>query len=223
MSNLKVEPMVDEATPPLVTGTLNPAPKSVRPSLGQLLRVWFMLGMQSFGGGTATLFLIRRAVVEQHRWVAEGAFTRDWALCQAAPGINLLCMTILLGRQIAGLPGALVALVGLMLPSVAITILMTALYADLRNLSMVQAALRGVVPATVGMGLLLSANMAQPLLATSRRESSLSLGVGILLLVGSATAVQLWHLPVIVVLCGAGAIGALNTWYHASHAKVVQP
>ena len=215
MSNLKVEP--------LVTGTLQPAAGPARPSLWQLLRVWFMLGIQSFGGGTATLFLIRRAVVEQHRWVSEGAFTRDWALCQAAPGINLLCMTILLGRQVAGIPGALVAMLGLMLPSVTITIVMTALYADLRNLSMVQAALRGVVPATAGMGLLLSANMARPLLATSRRESQGSLGVGILLLVGSAAAVQFWHLPVIIVLCGAGIIGALNTWYHATQAKVGQP
>ncbi len=216
MSNAKVELITEEAPQAPVTGP-------VQPSLWQLLRVWFMLGLQSFGGGTATLFLIRRAVVEQHHWVSEGAFTRDWALCQAAPGINLLCMTILLGRQVAGLPGALVAMAGLMLPSVAITIVMTALYADLRNLSMVQAALRGIVPATVGMGLLLSTNMARPLLASSRRESASSLSVGILLLVGSAAAVQFWHLPVIVVLCAAGAIGALNAWYHASQAKVGQP
>ncbi len=223
MSNAKLEHVTEEGSQAIVTGELYSLAGPVRPSLWQLLRVWFMLGIQSFGGGTATLFLIRRAVVEQRGWVSEGAFTRDWALCQAAPGINLLCMTILLGRQVAGLPGSLVALAGLMLPSVTITIVMTALYADLRNLSMVQAALRGIVPATVGMGLLLSANMARPLLVTSRRESASSLGIGLLLLVGSAAAVQFWHLPVIVVLCSAGVIGALNTWYHAAQTKVGPP
>ena len=102
-------------------------------SLWQLFRVWFQMGLQSFGGGMATLYMIRRAVVDQHGWLTAGEFTRDWALCQAAPGINLVGMTILVGRQVAGIPGALVAVFGLLFPSVAITITMTALYASFRD------------------------------------------------------------------------------------------
>ena len=51
-----------------------------------------------------------------------------------APGINLLCMTILVGWRLAGLAGALISLAGLLLPSVSITIVMIALYADVRQL-----------------------------------------------------------------------------------------
>jgi len=156
--------------------------------------------------------MIRRAVVERQGWITPGEFTRDWALVQAAPGINLLCMTILLGRRVAGIPGALVALIGLLLPSVSITITMTALYASFRDSALLQSAIHGVVPATVGLGLLLSSSMARPLLAASYRESIFSLGVGIVLLIGSAVAVLLWHLPVILVLCVAGAVGALTVW-----------
>lgn len=191
------------------------APTSaVQPSLWLVLRVWLLLGIQSFGGGMATLYLIRRAVVEQRGWLTAEEFAYNFALCQAAPGINLLCMTILIGRQVAGLAGSLVALFGLLLPSVTITVVMTALYADLRTLPTVQAALRGIVPATVGLGLLLTVNMARPLLATSRRESHGSLLVSVFLLVGSALAVIIWQLPVILVLCGAGVIGALTVWRH---------
>src|SRR5262245_38892185 len=37
-----------------------------QPSPLQLLRIWTMIGMQSFGGGSATLYLIRRVAVERH-------------------------------------------------------------------------------------------------------------------------------------------------------------
>ncbi|MEZ4728879.1 MAG: chromate transporter [Caldilineaceae bacterium] len=161
MANVDGEQVAHGVSHVLTTdGAPLPVAAGGRPSLWLLLRVWFMLGVQSFGGGMATLYLIRRAAVERHRWLTAEEFTRDWALCQAAPGINLLCMTILVGRQVAGLAGALVALVGLLLPSVTLTILMIALYADLRTLPVVQAALHGVVPATVGLGLLLTTNMA---------------------------------------------------------------
>lgn len=194
------------ATPPWVE---TPPP---RPSLWRLGWIWFRLGLQSFGGGTATLFLIRRTAVERHGWLSAEQFTQDWALVQAAPGINLLCMTILVGRRVAGLAGALVALTGLMLPSVAITIVMTALYADLRDAAIIQAALRGVVPATVGLGLVLTVRMASPLLTAGRCEGWASLWVNVVILVGSAVAMLLWQLPVIVVLCTAGALSGLNLW-----------
>lgn len=196
-----------------------PVEESAQPSLWLVLWVWFLLGLQSFGGGMATLYLIQRTTVERYRWLTAAEFSRDWALCQAAPGINLLCMTILIGRKVAGLLGALVAMVGLLLPSVTITIVMIALYADLRNLPVIQAALHGIVPATVGLGLLLTTNMARPLLKASQQESSVSLLVSSFILVGSAGAVVLWDLPVIVVLLSAGALGALTMWWEAKEAK----
>lgn len=202
------------ATPLAVTGI-------GAPSLWLLLRVWFLLGLQSFGGGMATLYLIRRAAVDQHGWFTAEEFSRDWALCQAAPGINLLCMTILVGQRVAGLAGALTALIGLLLPTVTLTIVMIALYADLRTLPVVQAALRGIVPATVGLGLLLTVNMVRPLLAASQREGRMRLFVGVALLVGSVAAVLLWRLPVILVLCSAGALDAVATWRHALQTKTI--
>lgn len=202
-----------EATSTLMTTLPNVAP--AQPSLWLLLRIWLQLGVQSFGGGMATLYMIRRAVVDQRQWLSAAEFTRDWALCQAAPGINLICMTILIGRHVAGIPGAIVAVMGLLLPSVSITIAMTALYATFRDSTLLQAALHGVVPATVGLGLLLSSSMARPLLAASRRESTGNLAVSIALLIGSALAIGIWTLPVILVLCVAGVIGALRAWHYA--------
>ena len=195
-----------------------PSP-SVPPSSWFLLRVWLELGLQSFGGGTATLYLIQRAVVERHGWLSDAEFARDWAICQIAPGINLLALTILIGRRLAGARGIALALLGLLLPSVTITIVATAFYARVRDTAAVRAALRGVLPATVGLGLLMAFQLARPLFRDSRREGWASLLLSSVLLAGSALAFALWHPPVILVLCAAGAVGAAYEWRrHVSNA-----
>jgi chromate transporter len=181
------------------------------PSLGKLLWVWLGLGAQSFGGGTATLYLIRRAVVERHGWLTDEEFTRDWAICQVAPGINLLGLTTLIGWKVAGAPGVALALLGLLLPSVAITVLLTAGYAGIRQLAVVQEALRGIVPATAGLGLLMAVKLARPVLAESRREGWAILVLSWALLLGSTLA-ALWRAPVVGVLWGAGLLSALAHW-----------
>ena len=200
-----------------------PGTQRAHPSPWLVLRVWLGLGLQSFGGGTATLFLIRRAVVERHGWISDAEFTRDWSLCLIAPGINLLCMTILIGRRVAGAVGVVLALVGLLLPSVTLTVLITALFATIQRLAIVQAALRGVVPATVGLGLLLAFGMAQPPLAASRREGRFSLLLSCALLLCSGLAAALWHPPVVAVLCGAGLAGAIALWRRGTPAEERQP
>ncbi len=183
-----------------------------RPSLWLILRVWLSLGAQSFGGGSATLALIRRAVVEQHGWITDAEFVRDWALCRVTPGINLLALTVLIGRRLAGSTGIVLCLLGLLLPSVAITILLTACYSYYKDLPAVRAALHSVLPATVGLGLLTAYQMTVPLLAASRREGKGTLLLGVFLLVGGGLIEAVWHLPVVLVLCAAGATGALFHW-----------
>ncbi len=220
MANSEIEQVASTANRMITPGAMSQATrKDRRPALWRLLGIWFMLGLQSFGGGMATLYLIRRTAVERQGWLSPAEFTSDWALCQAAPGINLLCMTILVGWRVAGVAGAIVSLTGLLLPTVTITIVMTALYADLRRLPVVQAAIRGIVPTTVGLGFLLTYNMVRPLLMASWRESRSSLIVSLVLLIGSALLLLVSGLPVILVLCGAGAIGALFLWYQSTQTK----
>lgn len=180
--------------------------------LRQIFAVWLALGAQSFGGGAATLTMIQRAMIEQRAWMTDAEFVRDWALCQVAPGINLLCLTILIGRRLGGGPGIAVSLLGLLLPSVTLTVALTACYAHFQNLAVVKSAVRGVIPGTVGVGLLTAYQMTRPLLAISRREGRSMLVFAFLLLIGSGLVIALWHPAVVMVLCGSGFVSALVHW-----------
>ena len=198
------------AIDPLQTNTLHGHPPAQPPTLWHLLRAWFSVGAQSFGGGSSTLFLIRRVIVEQNGWVSDDEVTKAWAICQIPPGINLLALTTLLGWRLGGVFGMMVSVGGLLLPSVTITIAVTALYRSVQQLSMVQAALRGIVPATIGLGILMSWQLARPLLAASRAENWQSLALSLALLVSGAIFVVGLNVPIVLVLVGAGLCGALG-------------
>lgn len=191
-----------ENTSPPVSSANSP------PSLALLLRVWLLVSIQSFGGGPVTLALIQRAVVEQHGWLTEAEFTRAWALVQLAPGINLLALTILIGRKARGAAGIAVSLCGLLFPSAFLAILITAFFARIQHSPLALAALHGLIPATVGLGLLTGLKIVRPLLAESRREGKSSVLVSGVLVVGSGLAVAWGHWPVFLVLLVAALIGA---------------
>jgi chromate transporter len=174
-----------------------------RPSLLQIASTWIGIGCQSFGGGATTFALIERAVVRERRWLTEAEYLHDIALAQLSPGINLLGMTILIGKRIGGVLGVTVSLTGLLLPSVALTMLITAVYAHVSHQRLVQEALRGIIPATVGLGLLTAFGLARTQLV--RREGRV---LNLCLMAGSASCLAFLHLPVVVILLGAGLIGA---------------
>jgi chromate transporter len=178
----------------------------------RFLGIWTLIGIQSFGGGSATLYLIRRAAVERYAWITDEDMTRYWGICQIAPGINILGLVVLIGFQVSGAAGAALALTGLLLPSAAITAALTSIYAGIREAPVVQAAIGGVVPATVGLSMLVGFTMLRPLLTSAKREGSSSLGIAVTLLLASTAIAARGGIPVLGILWGAGALYAAAKW-----------
>ena len=179
-----------------------------RPALREIFMTWLVIGFQSFGGGSSTLLLINRACI-QRDWLDEDEFVRSWALAQISPGINLLKLTFLIGYHLRGWPGLAAAASGLLLPSATVTVLMTAGFEAIRNQPLVQAAMKGILPATIGMSLAMAVQMAQPLLARARREGPARLGLHLAILVGAALLLGIGGLSPVLVLLLSGAVTLL--------------
>jgi chromate transporter len=181
----------------------------IRPHAGlwELFAAYFWIGIQSFGGGSATLYLIRQACITRG-WLDEVEFMRAWALGQIAPGINLIKLSALIGFKLRGWPGVAAAVAGLVLPSSCVTALMTAGFSAVRNEPAVQAAMRGVIPATIGLSVAIAAQMGLPLLQLARRESSSRLTAHIGVLAGAALLLAAAGLSPALVLLAAGILTA---------------
>lgn len=180
-----------------------------QPSTWQLFRIWAGIGFQSFGGGSSAQFLIQLAFTEEHKWVTPEEYLHLWSLCLITPGINLVALTILIGLKCGGVRGIVVSLAGLLVPSALITCLLAAGYKRIEGVSAVQAILRGVVPATAGVALLVGLNFARPLIMRGYKEGSRALVASGVLIVAVAVGVVLLKVTVAFVIIGAVLVGAL--------------
>ena len=180
-----------------------------RPGKWQLFRIWAAIGLQSFGGGASMTFLIQRAFIEKHKWLSMEEFIHLWNLCILTPGINLVALTVLIGKKLGGTRGIVASLAGLLLPSATITCLLAAIFKQIEHVAAVQAVLRGVVPATGGIMLLVGLNFALPLIRRGYKEGALYLLASSVLIIACALAVILLKLAVIIVVLAAVFLGAL--------------
>jgi len=178
-----------------------------RANLWDIFIIWLVIGIQSFGGGTSTLLLIHQACIKKG-WLEEDEFVRDWAMVQISPGINLVKFTALIGYRLLGWPGLATAMAGLLLPSALATVLMTAGFSAIRDLPVVKAAMKGILPATVGLSVTMSLQMGQTLLTRAHKEGPLRLSAHLLILAAAAVLMAVTSLsPVLLLLiCGGAAI-----------------
>ena len=180
-----------------------------RPTTWQLFRIWAAIGLQSFGGGGSTSLLIQREFIHKRGWLTMEDYLVYWNQCLFAPGTNLIALTILIGNRLGGIAGIVVSLVGMLVPSAAITCLVTAAFGFIEHVQAVQAVLKGIIPATAGFLLVLGFQFARPPFKQAYRDGWAYVIAGIFLAAGSALAIIIWQISVMVVLPCAGLLGAL--------------
>ncbi len=108
------------------------------------------MSMLAIGGALATTPEIHRYLVEQRGWLDDAQFSAGVALAQAAPGPNLLFVPVL-GHAIAGLPGAFVALIGMLIPSTTLALFASRWGRKRRDTLGVRAFVAGMAPVTIGL------------------------------------------------------------------------
>jgi chromate transporter len=122
------------------------------------------MSMLAVGGALATTPEIHRYLVEERGWLDDTRFSASIALAQAAPGPNLLFVPVL-GHAIAGLPGAFVALVGMLLPSTTLALAASRWGRKRRQTLGVRAFVAGMAPVTIGLLLAAGTVLALPFAA----------------------------------------------------------
>ena len=136
-----------------------PRPAS-QPTILELFIVFSIISLSGFGG---VLYWSRRMLVERRKWMTPAEFNDAYALCQILPGPTIVNLSVVFGRNIRGLPGAAVALVGLIGPGLLIVIFFGFLYSIFGTIEALQRMLTGVAAAAAGLVISMTAKMAEPL------------------------------------------------------------
>ena len=116
----------------------------------QLFLNFLMIGALSFGGGYGMISLVRETVL-RHSWLTEAEFLSFIAVSESTPGPLAVNMATFIGSSQGGFPGALIATLGVVLPSFFIILLIAAVLKNLMKYAGVEAFLSGVRPCVVAM------------------------------------------------------------------------
>ena len=116
----------------------------------ELFATFFKIGLFTIGGGYAMLPLIQ-ADVQAKGWMTAEELVNFIAVSESTPGPFAVNVSTYIGAELAGLPGAFCATLGVVLPSFLIILLVARFYAAFRASAAVSGAMSGLRPAVIGM------------------------------------------------------------------------
>jgi chromate transporter len=108
------------------------------------------LSLLAVGGAISTAGDMQRYLVQERGWLDAEQFNASVAIAQAAPGPNVLFVAVL-GFNVAGILGAAVAMLGVMLPSSLLTLGASRYALRHRESRFVKAFNQGLAPLTIGL------------------------------------------------------------------------
>jgi chromate transporter len=120
----------------------------VRPSLFDVFFSFLKIGVTSFGGSSRAQ--MHTESVERNRWLYERDFLTGFAVAQVLPGANPVNLALYIGLRARGPWGAVVAVLGMVIPAFCIILLMGFAYQHLYNYPLTHFVLGGVAAAGVG-------------------------------------------------------------------------
>ena len=106
-------------------------------------------GCFTFGGGWSIVAQMQKEYVEKRRWLTDEELLDYTSVGRSTPGLMIGNTSILFGYHVAGIPGALAALLGITIPPVLIMLLVVFVYDRVKDNLYVSRAMTGVRAAVV--------------------------------------------------------------------------
>ena len=169
----------------------------------ELLTSFFKVGILTFGGGYAMLPMLQREVVERRGWITEDEVLDCYAIGQCTPGVIAVNTATYVGYRRRGVPGAIAATVGIVLPSL---IIITIIASVLRNFADYPA----VVHAFAGIRVAVAALVVQAVVKLGRKGVKGALGIGIF--AASLIVMTVFSISPVYIVAAAILIGVALAW-----------
>lgn len=179
---------------------------------GQLFVSTFRLSACTFGGGFVIIPLMRKRFVEELGWIEEQEMMDLTAIAQSSPGAIAVNASILVGYHVAGIPGALLTVLGTVLPPLIIISVISLFYQAFRDSAIVSMAMAGML---CGVAAVIFDVVIHMVKTVARQKRILPL----LVLLGSFAAVRFFGVNIILVILVCGVIGALDTCRQQKRSK----
>jgi chromate transporter len=166
--------------------------------LGTIFRTFLTAGAISFGGGVVAY--LRDFTVTETKWLDDDAFLDALEISQTLPGLNAINMSVIIGDNLRGIPGAIAAVLGLVLPGVIVIMGLGAAWQEESHNVQVRMFLIGVAAAAVGL-------LSTVTLQLGHKQFAKPLDLAIIL--ATFIAVSILRVPLYIVLLVIGTAAIL--------------
>ena len=180
---------------------------------GKLFLSSFGLSAFTFGGGYVIIPLMKRKFVEELHWLEEEEMLNFTAIAQSSPGAVAVNAAVLVGYRVAGLPGALTAVLGTILPPLIVLSVISLFYTAFRESLVVAAVLKGMRAGVVAVIADVVYTMGRGVFKEKRISS-------VLVMAAAFLAAWAFGVNVIFVILACGLFGALRAIADAKRGKL---
>lgn len=172
----------------------------------------FTLSAFTFGGGYVIISMMKRKFTDQLHWLEENEMLDLAAIAQSSPGAVAVNAAVLLGWRLGGFPGALVCLIGTILPPLILLSVISVFYTAFRENVVIAALLRGMQAGVAAVIADVVIDMGSGLFR--RRQW------GSVLLMAAAFIATVWfHVNVMYLILGCIGIGILRIGWNSRRKK----
>lgn len=163
----------------------------------------FYLSSFTFGGGYVIVPLMKKKFVEDLKWIEEKEMLDLIAIAQSSPGAIAVNTSIILGYKMAGLIGALVAILGTVLPPLIIISVISMFYKTFRDNRVVNALLLGMQAGVAAVIVDVVLGMAQGVLKEKSR-------IALLVMVSAFMATYFFKVNIMLIILVGALMGILS-------------
>lgn len=169
----------------------------------KLFLTTFQLSACTFGGGFVIIPLMRKKLVEELGWIEEQEMMDLTAIAQSSPGAIAVNASILVGYHVAGVPGALLTVLGTVLPPLIIISVISLFYQAFRDNAIVSMAMGGMLCGVAAVILDVVIQMARTVV---RKKRLLPVAV----MLAAFAAVRFFHVNIMLIILACGLIGGAD-------------
>lgn len=165
----------------------------------------FQLSACTFGGGFVIVPLLRKKFVDELHWIEEQEMLDFTAIAQSSPGAIAVNASILVGYHAAGIAGAMISVLGTVIPPLLIISVISCFYRAFRENSVVSMAMAGMLCGVAAVIWDVVLTMLKEIAGKKR-------ALPWLIFAGAFAAVRFLNISIIAVIFICGLTGAVDLW-----------
>ncbi|HAE16230.1 MAG: chromate transporter [Solobacterium sp.] len=172
----------------------------------------FRLSACTFGGGFVIVPLLKKKFADELGWVDENEIMDLTAIAQSSPGAIAVNASILIGYHVGGVAGALISVIGTVLPPMIIISVISLFYQAFRDSLIVSRVMTGMLAGVAAVITDVVLRMAGNILKEKKP-------LPVIMLIASFIAVRFFSINVITLILICGSIGAADTYFTMKAAR----